>query len=226
MIVESKRRPHLGGPDAPVIVLAGTTGSGKTELADALARRGALRIDADRVGHETLRDAAVRDAVVEAFGPDVLDGHGEIDRRALGARVFTDPDALRVLNALVHPPLVAEIARRVESYLATRACPLVVIDAALWWQFEARPPVDLVVMITADPVLREERIRVRDGLEAGPARERIARQTEVEASLGRADAVLDTTASTPEESREQLLRLLDERVGARLWISDPAGSRP
>jgi dephospho-CoA kinase len=226
VIEESKRRPHLGGPDAPVLVLAGTTGSGKTQLADALARRGALRIDADRVGHEVLRDEAVRAAIVKAFGEEILDGRGEIDRRALGGRVFSDPDALRRLNALVHPPLVAEIARRVESYRATRACPLVVIDAALWWQFEPRPSVDLVVMVTADPAVREERIRARDGLEAGPARERMERQADVEASLERADAVLDTTVATPEAAREQLLRLLDERVGTRLWISDPAGTRP
>lgn len=216
----------LGGPDAPVVVLAGATGTGKTMLATELARRGAFVIDADRVGHETLLDPRVRTAVVTAFGPAILDAEDEIDRRALGSRVFAEPAARALLDHLVHPPLVAEISRRIDHLRASRAVKLVVIDAALWWQFEpaaARPHVDLVVMTHADRDTRRARIMARDGLDAVAAQARIDAQEAIEASLHRADAVLDTAVERA-TLIAALIALLDRRFDLRWGESAPTAS--
>ena len=77
-------------------------------MARLLADRGAAVIDADAVGHELLEEPAIRDRVVERFGPGVLEaagGAGRISRRALGAIVFRDPAALRDLEAILHPAM-------------------------------------------------------------------------------------------------------------------------
>lgn len=213
----------LGGPDAPVLVLAGGTGTGKSMLAAELATRGAFVIDADRIGHEVLLDPDVRARLVAEFGTEILDDEAEIDRRRLGTAVFTDATARARLDAIVHPPLLAEIGRRVDHLRGSRAVRLVVIDAALWLQFEpaaARPRVDFVLMTTADRDTRRGRIMRRDGLDAESAERRIEAQTAIEASLHRADAVLDT-ATDRRHVVTALLQLLDERLGLRLGESRP-----
>jgi dephospho-CoA kinase len=213
----------LGGPDAPVLVLAGGTGTGKSMLAAELAARGAYVVDADRIGHEVLLDPDVRARLVAAFGTGILDTGGEIDRRRVGTLVFTDATARARLEAIVHPPLLAEIGRRVDHLRGSRAVGLVVVDAALWLQFEppaARPRVDLVLMTTADRETRRGRIMRRDGLDAESAERRIEAQTAIEASLHRADAVLDT-ATDRRQAVTALLQLLDERLGLRLGESRP-----
>ncbi|HKK72915.1 MAG TPA: dephospho-CoA kinase [Candidatus Krumholzibacteria bacterium] len=196
----------------PVVVLAGGTGTGKSTLGRALAAEGAAVVDADVVGHEMLRRRDVRNAVVDTFGPDVLDDEGAVDRRRLGAIVFSDPARLAALNRLVHPPLVAEIERRIDRLRRDPAIGAIVIDAALWPQFEPRPSVDLVVMTTAPRPVRRQRIVERDGIDSAAAERRLERQEALEAFLDDADAVLDT-ARPRSETRQALFDLLDQRFG-------------
>ena len=82
----------------PVLGLVGDICAGKSAVARALARRGARIFDADAAVHALYREPDVVAAVVEQFGPGVLDAAGQVDRRALGARVFADPAALRWLT--------------------------------------------------------------------------------------------------------------------------------
>src|SRR5262249_10180772 len=97
------------------IGLTGGIGSGKSTVAAILAELGARVIDADRIGHEGYRPGSPGfAAVVDAFGPAVVDADGTIDRSALGAIVFADPAARARLNAIVHPLIAAELAARIE----------------------------------------------------------------------------------------------------------------
>ena len=102
----------------PVIGLIGGIGGGKSEVAALLKERGAVVIDADAVGHELLNDPGVRDQIVERFGAGVLAGAGgepdqppAIDRKALGAIVFADPEARRDLEAILHPADAGLVSR-------------------------------------------------------------------------------------------------------------------
>ena len=214
-----------GSSGVRVLVLAGGTGTGKSTLSRHLAQLGAELIDADRVGHQMLLEPSVRERVVEEFGPEILGEDGEIDRGRLGPLVFADEGRRRALNALVHPALVAEIGRRIDHLRSTGAVDLVVVDAALWFEFEATaevelPEVDLVVMTTAPESERLRRIMARDGVDAVAARARIRAQKAIEASHHRADAVLDTRGERS-RVRAELVALLDARLGLDLADDDP-----
>lgn len=203
------------------LALTGPTGAGKSTVAGWLAGRGAAVIDADRVGHEVLRLPEVRDAVVERFGRSILDPEGEIDRKALGRLVFPEPQSLRDLEAISHPRLLAELAARIETLQGSRVATMVVVDAALWFQWPERPAVDFVIGVRAPLRVRVTRIRERDGLNEAAALHRVKRQRAIEASLDQADAVLDT-ADAPHLVRRALLEILDERLGLDLVATDPA----
>ena len=208
-------------PPVKVVALTGPTGAGKSTVAGWLADRGAAIIDADRVGHEVLRAPEVRLAVVERFGTEILDEDGEIDRKALGRLVFPDALALADLESISHPHLLAELASRIETLQRARVATLIVVDAALWFQWPERPDVDLVLGVKAPLVLRVQRIRERDGLNETAAIHRVKRQSAIESSLDQADAVLDT-ADVPERVRRLLLETLDEHLGLDLVATDPA----
>src|SRR6185503_14647104 len=107
----SPRRPPLVGalasPESPVTVVIGLTGgiaSGKSVVSNMLAEHGALVIDADKVGHEAYAPGSTcYEAVVKAFGPDIVAPGGEIDRKALGGKVFGDPAQRNRLESIVWP---------------------------------------------------------------------------------------------------------------------------
>jgi Dephospho-CoA kinase (EC 2.7.1.24) len=109
-----------------IIGLTGNIATGKSTVARMLRDLGATVIDADRVAHEVMRAGTpVHRAVVETFGPQVLRPDGEIDRARLGAVVFSDPQALAQLEAIVHPAVLEEVARRI----AAAPTPVVVVEA-------------------------------------------------------------------------------------------------
>ena len=208
-------------PRPKVLALTGPTGAGKSTVAGWLAGRGAAIIDADRVGHEVLRMPDIRDAVVARFGDQVLGEDGEIDRKALGMLVFPKAELLRALEQISHPRLLAELASRIDTLQQSRVATLVVVDAALWFQWPERPDVDFVLGVQAPLPVRVERIRERDRINEAAAIHRVRRQKAIEASLDQSDAVLDT-ADEPELVRRRLLEMLDERLGLDLVATDPS----
>ncbi len=150
--------------------LTGNVAGGKSTVADRWCERGVLVIDADRLGHEVLReDASARAALVEAFGDGIVGPDGTIDRVALGERAFGSAEATERLNAIVHPPLLA----RLDDALAqarTDGRALAVVDAALIFEFGLDEHMDLNVLVTAPAGIRAERLRHK-----GLDEERIAR---------------------------------------------------
>lgn len=213
------------GPDAPVLVVAGPTGAGKGLLCRWLAQRGAFVVEADRVGHEMLLVPAVVEELVAAFGGGIRGGDGAVDRAALGRAAFADEASRQRLNRIVHPPLVAEIRRRIDHLRRSRGTQLIVVDAALHYEFEPPVPCDAVLWATAPREVRRERILARDGIDAAAADARLERQAGLDATgTLRADAVLDTDRPRG-ELRDELLATVDRLAGSDLATSDPVGRR-
>ena len=115
-----------------LIGLTGGIGSGKSTVAAMLADRGALVIDADRVAHEVYEPGTEgHDLLLQRFGPSILDEQRRVDRRRLGAIVFNDAQALKDLNAIIHPLVRKEVARRLLEISADDPDAVVVLEAAL-----------------------------------------------------------------------------------------------
>ena len=176
-----------------VIGLSGGIASGKSTIARLLAANGATIVDADRSGHEVLaRGGPAYQPVLERFGPGVLGGGGEIDRARLGAAVFADPRARRDLEAISHPLIFAEMARRLAR--AEREDPggVVVVDAPLLVETGAARLLGLraLVVVAADPAQQLSRAVAR-GTTPERAEAVIAAQAPIERKLGAADYILD-----------------------------------
>jgi len=200
----STRWGHLGyrRPMArrPVVGLTGGIGSGKSTVATMLAELGADVVDADKVGHEVYRPGSEGfRRVVEAFGPEIVGGDGSIDRRVLGAKVFADPEALKTLNALVHPLIVAELQARLEALRALPRDTPIVVEAAIMmeagWTF-----FDEVWVVTVEPETAIERVVLSRGLTREDVERRIAAQMPNGERRRRADRVIENDG-TPEALR-------------------------
>ncbi len=190
------------------IGLTGGIGSGKTTAARRFAELGALVVDADAVAREVVEPGTEGlAAVVAAFGPAVLDAAGRLDRAALAAVVFDDPEARARLNGILHPLIRGRVAERIA---AAPAGTVVVQDVPLLVETGQAGSYDLVVVVEAPPALRVERLAGR-GMPAGQARSRMAAQATDEQRRAVADVVL-VNDGTPEQLRAQVDRLWAERV--------------
>jgi dephospho-CoA kinase len=156
----------------PALGLTGGTGTGKSTVAGLFARRGALVLDADRIGHEVLAtDIEVREMLRRTFGVRVFGEDGLPDRRLLGALVFSDAAALAQLNEIVHPPLLTRLGALLKGARENPSLPLVLVDAALIVEWE------IIGWFDAIAVVRSSRHNVATRLAAkGIAAEDIARR--------------------------------------------------
>jgi dephospho-CoA kinase len=172
-----------------LVGLTGGIGSGKSSVSSLLAAKGAVVIDADAITRELQEPGTpVFEAMVERFGQDIVGADGALDRPAVADIVFADPEALADLNAIVHPAVGAEIARRLEREVDTDH--VVILDVPLLVESGRDDLVGLVVVDT-DPEVAVQRLVAQRGFREEDARARIARQASREERLARAGFVVD-----------------------------------
>ncbi|MGW2869774.1 dephospho-CoA kinase [Kitasatospora sp. NPDC001225] len=171
------------------IGLTGGIGAGKSEVSRLFAAHGAVIVDSDVIAREVVAPGTDGlAAVVAEFGPRVLREDGSLDRPALGAVVFADPERLKALNAIVHP-LVRTRSAELEAAAAPDA--VVVHDVPLLAENGLAPLFDLVVVVdAADDVRLDRLVRLR-GMAEEEARARMAAQASRDGRLAIADLVID-----------------------------------
>ncbi|MFT4135277.1 dephospho-CoA kinase [Microbacterium sp.] len=198
----------------PLVALTGGIASGKSTIARRLAEHGAVVVDADALVREVQQPGSpVLGAIAAEFGAAMIRDDGSLDRAALGARVFGDPAAVARLNALVHPAVRAESARRFAAAFAEDPGAVVVYDVPLLVEARVDDPWDLVVVAHAPASVRERRLVELRGLSEADAAARIRSQVSDQERLAVADVVIDTTGTV-----EETLRQVDElwaRLSAR-----------
>jgi dephospho-CoA kinase len=194
------------------IGLTGGIGSGKTAVSRMLAARGAHVIDADRLGHEIyLPGKPAWSDLVGEFGDEIVAADGTIDRKRLGARVFSDRAALDRLNAILHPRMADEIRERIARRRADGERSPIVVEAAVLIEAGWDGLVDEVWLVTAPPGQAVARVVGDRGLPADEVERRISSQISDEARARRAQVRIDNSGTLGDLERE-VDRLWAERL--------------
>ncbi len=191
--------------------ITGRSGSGKSSVTAYLAAQGCACADADALARRLLAPgsagaAALLPRLQKAFGYDIVDAGGALDRRLLARRAFATPEGTRALNAIAHPALLALAGA--EAQKAEQAGHrLFILDGAaiVGGIFEAK--CDVLVLVTAPYAESVRRICARDGLTGAEARRRLGAQTPESALRARADYILENTG-TPAELQAKAAALL------------------
>lgn len=188
------------------IALTGGIASGKSAVADLLAAKGAVLVDSDVLAREVVAPGTPGlAAVVQRFGEGILRPDGALDRPALGAIVFADPDARADLEAITHP----RIRARAGELRAEAPAGVVVIDVIpLLVEGGLSGRFDEVIVVDVPEEVQVERLRRRDGFTRDEAMARLAAQASREDRLAVADHVIDNSGDT-DALAEQVDRLWD-----------------
>lgn len=195
------------------IGLTGGIGSGKSSVARLWAARGAQVVDTDALARElTAPGGAALPALVAAFGADVLDSQGALDRQKMRDRVFADPQARRRLESVLHPM----IASRALSMAAAAGPSVVVFDVPLLAESTHwRQRVDRVLVVDCEEHTQVQRVQLRSGWSEQTVRSIISQQASRTLRLSMADAVIFN-----EQISLQALQLEVDSLWA-LWAPSP-----
>lgn len=198
-----------------VIALTGGIASGKSTISRRLASHGATIVDADRLAREAVDPGSPGlAAVVERFGGDILSDDGSLDRAALGAVVFSDPEARADLNGIVHPEVRRLAAERLAAIGREDEGAIAVYDVPLLVETGVDHDFSLVVVADADAATRIERLVSLRGFDRSDAERRVGAQASDEARRAIADVLIDT-GGTLEQTEAQVDALWADLVAGR-----------
>lgn len=174
--------------------LTGGIGCGKSTVAERFASLGAEVIDTDVIAHElTAPNGAAMAAIVARFGVEMATQAGALDRVAMRARVFADPDARKELEAILHPLIRAEAMRRVRAVATSNAAPFALLVVPLLVENLAvyRPLLNRIAVVDCDEAQQLARTATRPGLDIKQAAAILAAQASPASRREIADDLID-----------------------------------
>jgi len=199
-------------PGKYVIGLTGNIATGKSVVRRMLEQLGAYTIDADMLAHRAIaKGAPGYQAVVDTFGRWILDANGEINRERLGRVVFSDPEALKKLEAIVHPL----VFQAIDVMVRRASQPIVVIEAIKLLETELRLACDAIWVIHAPTDVQLERLMQKRQMSREEALQRIQAQSPQQEKIAQAHVAIENRGSYEELWKEV----------SRHWQAIPAPSR-
>ena len=213
----------------PVLGITGGIAAGKSFVSNLLVQRGWTLLDADQVAREVVAPGTEGlVSLVQAFGAEILDPTGALDRAKLGARIFSDAEARTRLESLLHPRIEAALEERLKV-LPGSTCG-VILDAALWVERSQAHRFDAFWVVEAPKAMRVQRLMARDGITAEEARQRLAAQSKPGEKALHADLIIANDGSDLSEFLKEAERhlLADWKVRrSRTWrMPMPAPFQP
>jgi len=194
-----------------VIGLAGGIGTGKSEVSRILKELGAVVLDADTYGHQVyLPNTDGLREIVATFGEDVLLPSGEVDRRALGGKVFGNPEAMAKLNAIAWPRIRRMIEGGIEEQ-KREGTEVVVLDAAVLIEAEWMDMTNEIWISTASEADVIKRLQARNNLTEEQVRARMSSQMPTEEKAKHADVIVDNDGDL-EDLRRKVEALWEDRL--------------
>lgn len=184
-----------------LIGLTGGIASGKSVVARRLRELGAVHVDADELAREVVAPGTTGlDAIVATFGSGILSDDGSLDRPALGAIVFSDPERRRALNDITHPAVWRRARELFNAAEAADPHAIVVYDVPLLVEAAQDRPIrfDVVVVVNASADVRRERLVDLRGMTRDEASHRINAQASDAERLAIADIVIDSNGTLDE----------------------------
>lgn len=186
-----------------IIGLTGGIASGKSTVAKTLATLGAFNIDADKLGHSAyVQGTTAFEQVVAVFGADVVGADGEVDRRALGGKVFGNEAALKQLTDIVWPAIRAMAQAEINTAIADNPQRAVVLEAAVLIEAEWLDLVDEVWVTVVEPAVAIDRACKRDGLKPEAVQARLDAQLSNAERRAHADKVIDNSTDEGDLNRQ------------------------
>ena len=195
-----------------VIGVTGSPGSGKSTVCRRLRELGACVISADDIAQELLDSREIANGLADIFGAGIII-NDRVDRNILGQIVFSDRDALEKLNGIMHPPLLAEIEKRLVDSDA-EGCEVAVIDAALILEWGIDDKMDLMIYVHAPESTGMERLMKRPGMTLEKARGIFGAQLPGAGKRERCDLTIDAGGELENtlEEVDSIWNRLDEEV--------------
>ncbi|WP_321477725.1 dephospho-CoA kinase [uncultured Paludibaculum sp.] len=174
--------------------LTGGLATGKTFVGKALEELGCRLLSADELGRQALEPGRPgHHQAVEAFGPDILDGDGQIDRRKLGSVVFGDPGKLSILNSIVHPAVIAAEEQWIRRVEGEDPHSIAVVEAAILIETGSYKRFEKLILTVCGEEQQIARAIKRDGLTRDEVLDRLKRQMPINEKRKYADYVIDTS---------------------------------
>jgi dephospho-CoA kinase len=200
----------------PILGLIGAIGAGKSTVANHLAKRGGFVVDADKLGHLVLEEAAVKTALVARWGDKILSPDGSMNRKAIGAIVFQNPAERHALEAIVFPRIHEREQDLFASVQNRDEVRFIVLDAAVLLEAGHGSICWKLLFVDAPRALREARVHARSGWSAEELTRREASQMPLDEKRKLADAVVHNDGAV-----ETLAQDLDDIL--RSWGLVPVG---
>lgn len=189
------------------IGLTGGIASGKSTVAEQLRELGHPVVDADAVARQVVEPGEEgAKALLHLVGPSYFDRQGRLDRKKLGALIFSDPGARRDVEQILHPLIQQQVAKQ-RKQLQNQGVKMAFYEVPLLFEKNLQDRFDHILLVFAPEGLQLERLMKREGLSREEAQKRLASQIPMAQKLPQADTILDNTGG-PKQLKEQLLEIL------------------
>ncbi|XP_030474409.2 dephospho-CoA kinase-like [Syzygium oleosum] len=199
-----------------IVGLTGGIASGNSTVSNLFKAHGVPVVDADIVAHDVLKKGTGGwKKVVAAFGEEILQADGEVDRPKLGQIVFSDPAKRQVLNRLLAPYISSGIFREILE-LWLEGPKVIVLDIPLLFEAKMDKWTQPIVVVWVDPETQLRRLLARDRTRKEDARNRINNQMPLDLKRSKADIVIDNTGSL-EDLNEQFQKALFQVMRPLAW---------
>ncbi len=186
-----------------IVGLTGGIASGKSSVCEMLKARGAYIVDTDRIARLVVEPGTPGlQELVSSFGKSILFKEGTLDRKRLGDIIFASPEKRKILEAILHPKILAEKNRHVEEIRKTDSRAIVIVDIPLLLELNRQDTVDKVILVYVSPKVQIDRLAKRDGLGIDDALKRLGSQMPIEQKIRFADYVINNEGSLEETEKE------------------------